>query len=87
MGKNTNKPVRFPSGGGGGGDFEPEQKEQAFHSSEFEQQHLESLLNPVERLTWDQFKEQQRQKGLLEGAEERKAEEERKQFRKELDDA
>ena len=87
MGKNSNKPVHKSqmSKGGGGGDYEEEAK--AFHSKEFEQAQLESLLAPSQRPTWDEFKEQQRKKGELEGAEERLEEEAQRRFRAELDEA
>ena len=98
MGKNTNKPVRGGGkggggsssygddggdGGGGGGDGGPPVK----HSAEFEQAELDRLLNPVARPTWDEFKEQQRKKGEMEGAEARAEEEAGRAFRAELDAA
>ena len=76
MGKNTNKPVRFPpnNSGGGGGLGEDEEaatasgQEKEFHSKEFQQMELDRLTNFVERPSWEQFKEQQRLKGEAEGA-------------------
>ena len=41
--------------------------EKPFHSKEFMQQELDNLLNAPERPTWDEFKEQQRKKGEMEG--------------------
>lgn len=62
-------------GGGGGGGMERD-----FHSQEFANAEMDRLLNPVERPTWDQFKEQLRKKGELEGAE-AKADEEAQRVR------
>lgn len=94
MGKNAGKPVRIPRGGGGGGTFDDDGNgpggdgmEKDFHSKEFAQAELDRLLNPVDRPTWEQFKEQQRKKGELEGAEAKKEEEEQRRFRAELDAA
>ena len=74
--------VSVPCGGHGGvGDEEPQQgdgMERDFHSKEFEKAELERLLNPVERPSWEQFKEQQRKKGEMEGAEARTEEEEQR---------
>lgn len=90
-GKNPGKPSKQPrkSGGGGGGDGDgPEfAEEKPFHSKEFEQQYLDDLMNPKDRLTWDEFKEQQKQKGLLEGAAAAADEEAQRKFRAELDEA
>ena len=44
-------------------------------SKEMEEAQLERLLNPVERPSWEQFKEQQRLKGEMEGKEARAEEE------------
>eukprot|EP00320_Phaeocystis_rex_P019438 CAMPEP_0119070394 /NCGR_PEP_ID=MMETSP1178-20130426/37978_1 /TAXON_ID=33656 /ORGANISM="unid sp, Strain CCMP2000" /LENGTH=172 /DNA_ID=CAMNT_0007052229 /DNA_START=27 /DNA_END=545 /DNA_ORIENTATION=- len=83
-GKNPGKPTRRPTGGGGG-DVDNEPTEKPFHSKEFEQQHLDNLLNAPERPTWDEFKEQQRKKGELEGDMAKVEEEAQRRFRKELD--
>lgn len=56
-------------------------------SKEYEQAQIDKLLNPVERPSWDQFKEQQRLKNEAEGAEARREEEAQRRFRKELDEA
>mmetsp|Transcript_31336 Transcript_31336/g.81861 ORF Transcript_31336/g.81861 Transcript_31336/m.81861 type:complete len:185 (-) Transcript_31336:248-802(-) len=88
MGKNTNKPVhksQLNRGAGGGG--EEEEGARAFHSKEYEQAQLEQLLAGSQRPTWDEFKEQQRKKGELEGAEAREEEEAQRRFRAELDEA
>ena len=91
MGKNKNKPVHKAAAGGGGGaggdDFGLSEQTRPFHSKEFEQQHLNDLINYKERISWDEFKEEQRKKGLMEGAEARAEEEAQRAFRKELDDA
>ena len=99
MGKNTNKPVRGGKGGGGGGyggggggygdDGEGGDTSGGMmkHSKEFEQAELDRLLNPVERPSWEQFKEQQRKKGEMEGAEARAEEDAQRKFRAELDAA
>merc|ERR1712008_588485 len=71
-------------GGGGGGDDQTE-TEKPFHSKEFEQQHLDNLLNQKERPTWDEFKEQQRKKGEMEGDMDKVEQEAQDRFRKELD--
>ena len=84
MGKNTNKPVRAPPPAGG---TEPEFAEKPFHSQQYEQDYLDSLLNAPDRPTWDEFKEQQKQKGLMESQGERAEEEMSIRFRKELDEA
>ena len=84
-GKNPGKPQRNygGGGGGGGGGFDDEggaagEQERAFHSKEFEQAELDRLMNPVERPSWEQFKEQQRKKGEMEGAAARAEEEEQR---------
>lgn len=91
MGKNTNKPVHKSQLGGGGGGYgageEGAVQDKPFHSKEFEQAHIDSLLNAKERPSWDEFKEQQRKKGELEGAEARLEEEAQRRFRQELDEA
>ena len=86
-GKNPGHPKNKGGGGGGGGgaDFAETIEQKPFHSKEYEQQQLDELLNAKERPTWDQFKEQQRQKGLLDGAEERLEQEAQARFRAELD--
>lgn len=89
-GKNPGKPSKQPrrSGGGGNGEDGPEfAEEKPFHSKEYEQKLLDDLVNPKERLTWDEFKEQQKQKGLLEGAAAAADEEAQRKFRAELDEA
>ena len=83
-GKNPGKPGRRPTGGGGGG--ETEETEKPFHSKQYEQEYLDSLLNAKERPTWDEFKEQQRKKGEMEGDMAKLEEEAQKRFRKELDE-
>jgi len=86
MGKNTNKPVhksQMSSGGGG----EVAEEERPFHSKEYEQAQLNALLAGSSRPSWDEFKEQRRKKGELEGAEERLEEEAQRKFRMELDEA
>ena len=87
MGKNSNKPVHKSqiARGGGGADADEEQK--PFHSKEYEQAQLESLLAGSQRPTWEEFKEQQRKRGELEGAEDRLEEEAQRRFRVELDEA
>lgn len=87
MGKNTTKPVHKSQmhHGGGGGDFDEEAK--PFHSKEYEEAQLQALLAGSQRPSWDEFKEQQRKKGELEGAEERLELEAQIRFRKELDEA
>jgi len=87
MGGKNNKPVHKSAGGGGGGGGVDEAAEKPFHSKEFEQAQLDQLLNAKERLTWDEFKEQQRKKGEMEGAESRADEEAQRLFRQELDEA
>merc|ERR1740139_1912905 len=81
-GKNPGKPQKRT--GGGGGDDQTE-TEKPFHSKEFEQQHLDNLLNQKERPTWDEFKEQQRKKGEMEGDMDKVEQEAQDRFRKELD--
>ena len=81
-GKNPGKPQRKASGGGGD---DATETEKPFHSKEFEQQHLDNLLNAPERPTWDEFKEQQRKKGELEGDMDKVEQEAQDRFRKELD--
>ena len=87
MGKNPGKPTRAPrggGGGGGGGGFDEDDPSGSaggpalVHSKEFEQAELDRLLNPVERLSWEEFKEQQRKKGEMEGKEAREEEEAQK---------
>jgi hypothetical protein len=87
MGKNSNKPVHKSqiARGGGGADADEEQK--PFHSKEYEQAQLESLLAGSSRPSWEEFKEQQRKRGELEGAEDRLEEEAQRRFRAELDEA
>lgn len=85
MGKNTNKPVRLPPPPSSG-EYE-EQERGVKHSKEFEQAELDRLLNPTERPSWDQFKEQQRKKLEAETAETRQDEEAQRKFRAELDEA
>lgn len=81
MGKNTNKPVRAPPPPSGGeADFE----EKPFHSKEYENNYLDSLLNAKERPTWDEFKEIQRKKAEMDG--DGANEEAQRRFRKELDE-
>ena len=81
MGKNTNKPVRAPPPPSGGeADFE----EKPFHSKEYEQAHLDSLINAKERPTWDEFKEIQRKKNEMDGDGAQDAAQRR--FRQQLDE-
>jgi len=82
-GKNPGKPTRRPAGGPA---TDGTEEEKPFHSKEFEQQHLDNLLNAPERPTWDEFKERQRKKGELEGGMEKMEEEAQRRFRKELDE-
>ena len=82
-GKNPGKPQRAPRGGGG----ETEDSEKPFHSKQYEQEYLDSLLNAKERPTWDEFKEQQRKKGEMEGDMAKLEEEASLRFRKELNEA
>tara|TARA_B110001452_G_scaffold242811_1_gene225838 strand:+ start:258 stop:875 length:618 start_codon:yes stop_codon:yes gene_type:complete len=82
-GKNPGKPQGRRTGGGGG---ETEETEKPFHSKQYEQEYLDSLLNAKERPTWDEFKEQQRKKGEMEGDMAKLEEEAQKRFRKELDE-
>ena len=82
-GKNPGKPQKR-AGGGGGGDDQTE-AEKPFHSKEFMQQELDNLLNAPERPTWDEFKEQQRKKGEMEGDMDKVEQEAQDRFRKELD--
>mmetsp|Transcript_12002 Transcript_12002/g.20279 ORF Transcript_12002/g.20279 Transcript_12002/m.20279 type:complete len:162 (-) Transcript_12002:474-959(-) len=84
MGKNNNKPVRLPPPPEMG---DADLEEKPFHSKEYEQEYLNSLLNAPERLTWDEFKEQQKKKGEMESDFARLEEEQQKRFRKELDAA
>mmetsp|Transcript_80046 Transcript_80046/g.193927 ORF Transcript_80046/g.193927 Transcript_80046/m.193927 type:complete len:171 (+) Transcript_80046:64-576(+) len=81
-GKNPGKPQK--RAGGGGGDDQTE-TEKPFHSKEFMQQELDNLLNAPERPTWDEFKEQQRKKGEMEGDMDKVEQEAQDRFRKELD--
>ena len=83
-GKNPGKPQKRAGGGGGGGDDQAE-TEKPFHSKEFMQQELDNLLNAPERPTWDEFKEQQRKKGEMEGDMDKVEQEAQDRFRKELD--
>ena len=81
MGKNTNKPVRAPPPPSSGeADFE----EKPFHSKEYEQAHLDSLINAKERPTWDEFKEIQRKKNEMDGDGAQDAAQRR--FRQQLDE-
>ena len=64
----------------------PNESDKPFHSKEFEQQHLDNLLNAPERPTWDEFKEQQRKKGEMEGDMDKLEQEAQRRFRKELDE-
>ncbi|EOD16154.1 hypothetical protein EMIHUDRAFT_119116 [Emiliania huxleyi CCMP1516] len=84
QGKNNNKPVKRPSAPV---DAEVEEGEKPFHSSVFEQERLNSLINAPERQTWDEFKETLRKKGEMDGDETRLQEEAQRRFRKELDEA
>ena len=84
QGKNNNKPVKRPSAPV---DAEVEESEKPFHSSVFEQERLNSLINAPERQTWDEFKETLRKKGEMDGDETRLQEEAQRRFRKELDEA
>ena len=59
--------------------------EKPFHSKEFMQQELDNLLNAPERPTWDEFKEQQRKKGEMDGTMDKVEQEAQDRFRKELD--
>ena len=71
MGKNTNKPVHksaMPRADAGESNTSEGQMPM---SKEMEEAQLERLLNPVERPSWEQFKEQQRLKGEMEGKEAR----------------
>ena len=86
MGGKNNKPVHRSAGGGGGAGID-ETTEKPFHSKEFMQAELDLLLQQKERLTWDEFKEQQKKKGEMEGAESRLEEEAQRRFRQELDEA
>uniref|UniRef100_A0A7S2MIZ3 Uncharacterized protein n=1 Tax=Haptolina brevifila TaxID=156173 RepID=A0A7S2MIZ3_9EUKA len=86
MGGKNNKPPHKSQMGGGGPPID-EEAAKPFHSKEFEQAQLDALLNAKERLTWDEFKEQQRKKGEMEGAESRAEEEAQRRFRQELDEA
>ena len=77
-GKNPGHPknaqrAKASGGGGGGGDLESGTGQMAC-SKEYEQAQLDRLLNPTERPTWDEFKEQQRKKMELEGADARREE-------------
>ena len=75
MGKNTNKPVHksaMPRADAGESNTSEGQMPM---SKEMEEAQLERLLNPVERPSWEQFKEQQRLKGEMEGKEARAEEE------------
>ena len=83
QGKNNNKPVKRPSAPV----EEVEEGEKPFHSSVFEQERLNSLINAPERQTWDEFKETLRKKGEMDGDETRLQEEAQRRFRKELDEA
>eukprot|EP00967_Tisochrysis_lutea_P137794 scaffold247861_cov41-Tisochrysis_lutea.AAC.1 len=85
-GKNNNKPVRRPSGPALGVDLE-ETTEKAFHSSAYEQERLNSLINAPERQTWEEFKETLRKKGEMDGDVSRAEEEAQRRFRQELDAA
>jgi len=82
MGKNNNKPVRLPPPPGGG---EPDFEEKPFHSKQYEQEYLDSLLNAPERQTWDEFKEAQRKKGEMESQTARAEEAAQIEFRRQLD--
>lgn len=86
QGKNTTKPVRPVKSSGGGPDLD-ESTEKAFHSSAFEQERLNSLINAPERQTWEEFKETLRKKGEMDGDVSRAEEEAQRRFRKELDAA
>ena len=67
--------------------MEHDEESRPFHSKEYEQAQLQKLLEPSQRPTWDEFKEQQRKKGELDGAEARAEEEAQRRFRAELDEA
>ena len=83
MGKNNNKPVRLPPPPSATeGDFE----EKPFHSKQYEQEYLDSLLNAPERQSWDEFKEQQRKKGEMESQHARAEEAAQREFRRQLDE-
>jgi hypothetical protein len=86
QGKNTTKPVRAVKSSGGGPDLD-ESTEKAFHSSAFEQERLNTLINAPERQTWEEFKETLRKKGEMDGDVSRAEEEAQRRFRKELDAA
>ena len=89
MGKNQQHQMAKAARGGGGGGASEEDRGAGMMamSKEYEQAQLDKLLNPTERPTWDQFKEQQRLKNEAEGAEARKEEEAQRRFRQELDEA
>ena len=74
MGKNTNKPVHKSQLASSGEPTDPSEGKMPM-SKEMEDAQLERLLNPVERPSWEQFKEQQRLKGEMEGKEAREEEE------------
>ena len=84
-GKNPGKPQKRSGGGAGGGGEDLVETEKPFHSKEFMQQELDNLLNAPERPTWDEFKEQQRKKGEMEGTMDKVEQEAQDRFRKELD--
>ena len=80
MGKNTTKPQRAPPPPSASeADFE----EKPFHSKEYEQGYLDSLLNPKDRPTWDEFKEIQKKKNEMDGD---GHEEASRRFRQQLDE-
>mgnify|MGYP003685259021 FL=1 len=78
--------MRRPSGPALGVDLE-ETTEKAFHSSAYEQERLNSLINAPERQTWEEFKETLRKKGEMDGDVSRAEEEAQRRFRQELDAA
>lgn len=55
MGRSSNKTPRFNAGGEE--DLDLKQDAGVSHSSEFEQRQIEILMQPTNRLTWEEYKE------------------------------